>query len=357
MQVLVTGGAGLIGSHTVDLLIDRGHRVTVLDSLDKQVHGNQPPNYLNPHASYVWGNVTVQRDWIEAGIKEADAIIHLAAQLNAEESIYKPTKYVYENAFGTAVLFSLLMKMKLKVKKIVVASSEAIYGEGPYLCQHCGKVYPLPRSKEQLERGDWEVHCPKCNEYAVKLPVTEDDIPQNLTTYALTKYAQEKLTITYGKVLDIPSLALRYFNVYGPRQSLTNPYSGVCSLFINRIKHKEPLMIFEDGKQVRDFIFVKDVARCNVLAVEEGKGVEVYNVGSGNGISILELAKEVKRLTGSDVDIVIPSEYRLGDDRSGGGNISKIENELGFKPSYSIQDGLAELIEWADDQNLEAPKC
>src|SRR3989344_4286034 len=284
MKVLVTGGAGFIGSHTVDLLINEGHEVTILDKFEEQVHQGKTPDYINPKANLIkgdLGNIKV----IENALKGVDSILHLAALVGVGQSMYKPLKYLEANTVGTANLFNILInnkEIRNNIKKIVVASSKSIYGEGAYECKTHGIIYPGLRPRFQLEKKDWEIHCTECKEHAKPIAVTEEKPVQNLSIYALSKYDTERIAIMYGHTFQIHTIAFRYFNVYGPRQSLNNPYTGVAAILMSRIKNNNPPVVYEDGHQIRDFIFVEDIARANVAAIETDKFViSPLNVGTG----------------------------------------------------------------------------
>jgi len=352
MKVLVTGGAGFIGSHTVDLLINQGFDVVILDNLEPQVHGNQKPDYLNPKAKFVLGDVTNSDTWKNV-LKDIDAVIHLAALVGVGQSMYQPARYLNINTLGTAKFYETLVtnqELKKRIQKIIIASSMSIYGEGTYECKNCGVVYPKLRSKQQLEKKDWEIHCPKCGEYIRPIPTDEEKPPLNLSTYALSKYDQEKLSLNYGAALNIPTVALRYFNVFGSRQSLSNPYTGVCAIFSSRIKNNNPPIIYEDGLQTRDFIYIEDIARVNLLCLEKFDGVDSFNVGSGEPINILKIAETLIKLHDINVEPQITGEFRVGDVRHAFGDVSKIKKELGFVAKVSLENGFKNLIEWSQTQ-------
>ena len=351
MKVLVTGGVGFIGSYTVDLLVEKGYEVRVLDNLEPQVHFNKKPNYLNQRAEYFFGSITKKEDWFKA-LNNVDAVVHLAAMVGVGQSMYQPVRYLTTNSIGTANMYEVLLEkpeIRKSIRKIVVASSKSIYGEGAYVCKVHGVVYPELRKREQLEKKDWEVHCPLCNEYVKPVGITEEKPVQNLSTYALSKYDTERIAVNFGFALKIPTVAFRYFNVYGPRQSLNNPYTGVVAIFSSRIKNKNPPIIFEDGNQLRDFIYVEDIARANLLALESDKE-GVYNVGTGKATSILEVAKTLIELFDSKVEPKITGEFRVGDNRHDFADISKIKGELKFEPRYSLKQGLKKFVEWGETQ-------
>jgi len=352
MKVLVTGGAGFIGSHTVDVLVEKGFDVVILDNLEPQVHGNQKPDYLNRKAKFVLGDVTNSDTWKNV-LKDVDVVIHLAAMVGVGQSMYLPVHYLNVNTLGTAKLYETLLtrlELRKRIQKIIVASSMSIYGEGTYECKNCRIVYPGLRSKEQLEKKDWEIHCPNCGEYVKPIPTNEDKQPLNLSTYALSKYDQEKMSLNYGFALNIPTAALRYFNVFGPRQSLSNPYTGVCAIFSSRIKNNNPPIIYEDGLQTRDFIYVEDIARANLLCLEKFTGIDSFNIGSGNSTNILKIAEIFIKLHDSNVEPKITGEFRIGDVRHAFGDVSKIKKEVGFVAKISLEEGFKNLIEWSQTQ-------
>ncbi|MEM5855440.1 MAG: GDP-mannose 4,6-dehydratase [Candidatus Aenigmatarchaeota archaeon] len=353
MKILVTGGAGFIGSYTVDLLIERGYDVKIIDNLEPQVHGNKKPSYINQKAEFVNGDITKSGTWKKC-LKGVDAIIHLAALVSVGQSMYQPIRFIKVNTLGTARLYETLLKsenMRKNIKKIIVASSKSIYGEGAYECKTDGIVYPSLRPKEQLENKDWEVHCPICGEYVKPVGITEEKPPQNLSVYALSKFDTERLALMFGNVFQIPTIALRYFNVYGPRQSLNNPYTGVAAIFMSRIKNKNPPIIYEDGNQLRDFIYVTDIAKANLMALEEEKFlVDVFNVGTGKPTSVLKIAEILIELYDSRLEPQITEEFRFGDNRHDFADISKIEKTLGWKPSIDLKDGLEKLVEWSKEE-------
>src|SRR3989338_5929054 len=295
MKILVTGGAGFIGSHTVDFLIEKGYDVRIVDNLIDQVHHGKKPSYLNPKAEFIKGdvsNLVSRKKWLQ----DVEVVIHLASMAGIGQSMYEPSIYCNANIQGTANLYDTLIKkpdVRKKIKKIIVASSKTIFGEGAYKCKEDGVIYPELRPLAQLKKKDWELHCPKCGNVMQTIPIPEEKPHQCLSVYALTKYATEKLSLMYGYTLNIPTIAFRYFSVFGARQSLSNPYTGVCSIFLSRIKNNQKPIIFEDGNQTRDFTYVEDIARVNLLALEKAKDTAVYNVGSGKGVSIKHAASTI----------------------------------------------------------------
>ncbi len=349
-KILVTGGAGFVGSYTVDNLVENGYEVRVLDNLEPQVHKNVPP-YLNENAEFIKGDVTNPGDWKKA-LDGVDAVVHLAAMVGVGQSMYQPARYANTNVIGTSLLYETVMGMKRRPEKIIVAGSKASYGEGAYSCEEHEEVYPELRSTEQLMKRDWEQRCPACGTHVKPVPTKESKPQQNPNVYALTKYDQEKLALSLGSALGIPTVVFRYFNVYGPRQSLNNPYTGVTAIFSSRIKNNNPPVIYEDGKQIRDFIYVEDVARANVAALESDKE-GVFNVGSGEPISIFNIASTLAKLYGSDVEPAITHEFRKGDTRHDYADISLIEKEIGWKPKTDIKTGFKKLVEWGFSEEAE----
>jgi dTDP-L-rhamnose 4-epimerase len=354
MKVLITGGAGFIGSHTTDLLIEKGYDVRVLDNLEPQIHGGKKPDYLNPKTEFINGDINNTDVW-QKSLLGVDAVIHLAAMTGIGQSMYRPSYYLNTNVIGTSKFYNLLLdnpKIRNNIRKIIVAGSKTIYGEGAYKCKTHGIVYPNQRTLEQLNKKEWEVCCPLCNENMEPIGIKEDKPPQNLSIYALSKYATEKIAMMFGNAFQIPTTVFRAFSCYGPRQSLNNPYTGVCSVFISRIKNNNPPIIVEDGKQLRDYIYIEDMARANLLALEKGNETEIYNVGTGNPTNVLTVAKTIINALGSNIEPVITQEFRVGDNRHDFADISKIEKGLGFKPKWTFKRGIEELVKWS--QNIKA---
>jgi dTDP-L-rhamnose 4-epimerase len=351
MKVLVTGGAGFIGSHLVDELVSNGHYVRIFDNLEPQVH-NQIPSYLNKDAEFMRGDMT-DFSAVEAAIKDIDIIFHEAAMVGVGQSMYQVKRYVEANTAGTANLLDILVNKDHDVKKLVVASSMSIYGEGAYVCKDCEELYPGLRSDEQLRIHDWEMRCPHCNKYMKPVPTKENKPPQPTSIYAVTKKDQEETSLAIGRSYGLPTVALRYFNVYGPRQALSNPYTGVCAIFSSRIKNDTPPTVFEDGMQSRDFISVHDIVQANMLALKRSSAnYEIFNVGSGRQTTILEIATILSSLYEKKLIPDVVNKYRSGDIRHCFADISKIK-ELGFSPSISFGEGMRELVYWGKTQEAE----
>ncbi|MFH1590431.1 MAG: SDR family NAD(P)-dependent oxidoreductase [archaeon] len=353
-HVLVTGGAGFIGSFVVDLLVEKGHDVRILDNFEPQVH-KAAPDYLNKEAELIKGDV-LDRSSLKSAMQDVDILLHQAAMVGVGQSMYQISRYVGVNTMGTANMLDVLANEEHDIKKVVVASSMSTYGEGAYVCKACGPVSPSLRPVEQMKGGDWEVHCPLCGMVLTPEPTPETKNQEINSVYALTKMDQELMCLNVGSAYGIPTTALRYFNVYGPRQSLNNPYTGVAAIFQSRIKNDNPPLVFEDGDQSRDFVSVHDIAQANILAMgSKAANDEVFNVGSGNRVSILQVAETIAKLYGKDGDIrpKITGNFRKGDVRHCFADISKIKDKLGFDPKVSFSDGMAELIAWSKGQEAE----
>ena len=352
-NVLVTGGAGFIGSFLVDELIKRKHKVRILDNLVEQVHRGKVPDYLNKNAEFIKGDVQDKKAFSYA-LKDIDFVFHEAAEVGVGQSMYEISRYVNTNAMGTANLLNIVVndeEIKKRLKKIIVASSMSLYGEGMYSCNDCGFVEPLLRTEENMKNKKWELNCPKCDTILNPIPTLETKLQEAGSVYALTKKFQEDIVINVGKAYHIPSVALRYFNVLGPRQSLSNPYTGVAAIFMSRLKNNQPPLIFEDGNQKRDFVSVYDIVQANMLAMEKDEAnYESFNVGSGQPITIKQIAKTIAKIYGKKIEPVITSQYRKGDIRHCFADITKIRQKLGYEPKVSFEDGMKELIKWSADR-------
>jgi dTDP-L-rhamnose 4-epimerase len=357
-KVLVTGGAGFIGSHTVDLLIDKNYQPIIIDNLEPQVHGKEQkkPDYVNKNAIFIDQSIENKKTLSET-ILDVDAIIHLAALVGVGQSMYEINRYIETNTKATAFLLDFLVKEEHDIKKLVVASSMSAYGEGKYYCEKCSvNIYPNLRTEEQLDKQQWEQKCPNCNSTLKPLPTDEDKPLMPTSIYAQSKRHQEEMCLLIGKTYCIPTVALRYFNVYGSRQSLSNPYTGACAIFTSRILNNKPPYIFEDGNQARDFIHVKDIAQANLNALEHNTpDFEAINVGTGKPTTIKELAEFLTRLYNKpELKPYISKKYRKGDIRHCYSETSKMEKLLHFKPEISLNEGLPELAQWAKNHNWGA---
>ncbi|ELR69135.1 UDP-glucose 4-epimerase [Fulvivirga imtechensis AK7] len=352
-KILITGGAGFIGSHLGDELIKNKYEVIALDNLSEQVHGPDcfRPEYLNDHVQLINGDVR-DKHLLEELVQEVDAVYHFAALVGVGQSMYEIKEYTDVNNLGTATLLEALIKNP--VKKLVVASSMSIYGEGLYQDQ-AGKLHQTAkRSIEQLKNNDWETYNGE-GKLLTPIATPEFKAPNLSSVYALSKYDQERLCLMTGQAYNIPTTALRFFNVYGTRQSLSNPYTGVLAIFSSRLLNERAPLIFEDGNQQRDFVHVRDVARACRLALETDQSAqEVFNIGSGESYSIRALAQLLAETMGKEYILPeITGEYRVGDIRHCFADISKANRILGYSPQVSLQEGMRELVEWLEDQMAE----
>ncbi len=345
-RALVTGGAGLIGSHIVDLLLREGWTVRILDNLEPQTHKQGKPEWVNPQAEFRQGEV---QDYgtMRAALEDIDVVFHEAAYGG-----YMPemAKYVLVNSFGTAQMLEIIRDHKLPVKKVVVASSQAVYSEGAAECPEHGHVVPLLRPAEQLRAGDFAVHCPICGAETKSIPTPENTPGGGETVYALTKVDQEKLVLLWGKQTGIPTVALRYSCTYGPRQSLFNPYTGVIAIFCTRLLNGQPPVLYEDGGQTRDLCFVEDIARANLLVATTDKldGLPV-NVGSGRATSVRDLAGVIAGQLGIDIAPLARGEFRPGEIRSLISDTSRIQT-IGYQPQVTLEEGIGRYIAWIKTQ-------
>jgi dTDP-L-rhamnose 4-epimerase len=347
-SILVTGGAGYIGSHLVDRLVSRGYAVTVLDNLEPQVHrSGRWPSYANAKATYVRGDVR-DRAVFEPLVVASDAVVHFGAAVSVGQSMYQVDRYVDVNTRGTALLLDILVNARHDVRKVLVASSIGVYGEGAYHCAACGPVAPGIRPTEQLAARDWEQRCPHCGAHVTSVPTPENKALYRDNIYSMTKYHQEEMVLLIGRTYGIPAVAPRFFNVYGPRQSLSNPYAGVAAIWLSRLLNGKAPVVFEDGGQLRDFVSIHDVVDCLLLMLERpGADFLPVNVGSGQVVTILEIAKLLARLVGSSIAPLITETGRKFDIRHNTADITLARTALGFEPKVSLEQGFGELIEWA----------
>lgn len=352
-DVLVTGGAGFIGSHIVDKLVGAGYNVTVLDNLDKQVHQNGLPKYLNYKAKYIKGDLLNNQD-LKRVIPQADAIYHEASVVGVGQSMYEIARYTYQNSYGTAKLLDFLANNKHSVKRFLVASSMSAYGEGLYRCKNHGKVRPPLRSTSQMQKKSWEVLCPKCQSVLTPIGIPESAGFACNSIYAVTKQSQEDMAMIFANTYGIPTTAFRYFNVYGPRQSLSNPYTGVAAIFLSRLKNNNQPVVYEDGKQSRDFISVYDIAEANVLALENSNTFDkVFNLGTGKPISIEDVALTLTKLLGKKIKPKVTKQFRAGDVRHCFADNSTIKEALNWTPKFSFAAGMQDLIDWGKGEKAK----
>ena len=354
-NILITGGAGFIGSRLCEKLYDKGYEVTILDNLSDQIHGTTESSLfqrVKGKCTFIKGDVRNKKDWEEA-LKGQNIIIHLAAETGTGQSMYELAKYNDVNIMGTAHFLEILANTKHSVKKIIVASSRAIYGEGKYNCEIHGDQYPLQRKKKDMEKGDFNPKCDICFMELNLLPTDEKSIIHPSSIYGINKQQQEQMVMLMGESLGIPSVAFRYQNVYGPGQSLSNPYTGILSIFSTRILNGNDLDIYEDGLESRDFVYVDDVVDATILGIEkEEANGEVFNVGSGIATTVKEIAEFLKKCYNSDIRISISGKYRLGDIRHNYADLNKAKTLLGFTPKYNFKKGISEFINWVKTQEV-----
>lgn len=363
-NILITGGAGFIGSNIAHKLVEKGYQVTILDNLSPQIHGVEPektsPLYrslLNmPSIHFIKGSVTSRSDW-KLALNQVDAIIHLAAETGTGQSMYEIQKYVDVNVGGTALMLDMLANEKHQVKRVIVAASRAIYGEGKYKCPVHGDVYPLERIEKDMEKGDFECKCPICHTKLELVPTTEDSKIHPTSVYGITKYTQEQLVMLVGKSLGIDTVAFRYQNVYGPGQSLSNPYTGILSIFSTQIKNGNNINIFEDGLESRDFVYIDDVADATILGLEVPEAAyHSFNVGADLPIDVLTVAKTLVKNYNTDTEIKISGNYRLGDIRHNYADITLAKEILGYFPKINFKEGIRRFCAWVDTQKIQEDK-
>lgn len=355
-QILITGGAGFVGSHLADGLLAAGHRVRVLDDLTPQVHENgQPPEYLSKDVELIVGDVRDPNRMREV-LAGVDVIFHFAATVGVGQSMYEISRYMSVNTQGTAELLQAMLDAKHTPEKLIVASSMSIYGEGRYACSKCGReAAPSVRPLSQLKAGRWDLNCDICGGVLKPLPTNENKPSEINSVYALSKRDQEQLCLIYGRTYDVPVTALRFFNIYGTRQALSNPYTGVAAVFASRLLNGKAPMVFEDGEQMRDFVSVQDIVRANLLAMERPQSNDkVVNIGCGKPISIRRVAEILcKALGREDLQPIISNKYRAGDIRHCFADLSEAQRLLGYEPAVTHEEGFQELAAWLAEQEAE----
>jgi len=356
-KILVTGGAGFIGSALVLKLIDKNYEVRVIDNLLPQVHGNSLNSYsfnsIKNKVKIIKEDIRNYNE-VKKAICKQDIIIHLASETGTGQSMTQIERYTNANINGIAVLFDVLINEKQFVKKMILASSRAIYGEGKYECETHGIFYPGARKNEDMLKGDFEIKCPLCLKKGSPLPTDEESKLEPTSIYGITKHTQEEIFQNMGKYLDISCISLRFQNVYGQGQSLSNPYTGILSIFTNLMKMNKEINVFEDGNESRDFVFIEDVVESIIMSVEhKNPKTDIFNVGSGTRTKILDLANILKKELTSRSNILVSGNYRIGDIRHNLADIKKIKSEMGFCPKISLHTGLQRFIEWAYREKYE----
>ena len=356
-SILITGGAGFIGSRLALKLVERGFRVTVLDSLSPQIHGEIPENSplyqsIRGKVEFIRGDVRC-RDNLETALCGVDTVVHLAAETGTGQSMYAIQHYTEVNIGGTALLLDVIANESYPVRKIVVASSRAVYGEGKYRCREHGDIFPSARSADDMAAGSFGVRCPVCGQWAKMAPTDEQTPVRPASVYGITKLNQEQMVLTVAGSLGISALAFRYQNVYGPGQSLTNPYTGILSIFSTRIRNSRSLNIFEDGLESRDFVYVDDVVTATLQGVEYDQPIiDVFNVGSGVPTDVLTVANTLQQLLGQSVPTEVTGQFRVGDIRHNVADLGKIGKVLGFAPKVSVEDGLRRFVSWVQEEKI-----
>jgi len=344
LKALVSGGAGFIGSHLVDALSERNWEVTVLDSLETRVHGAVPKPVVPRGVRFLQADVRDKSAW-EKALEGVQIVFHQAAY---QDYMNDYSTFFHSNVVGTALLFEVIRQRHLPIRKVIVASSQAVYGEGQYQCRTHGLVSPSARSTAQMQRGEWEVRCPHCAEFVQPLLLREE-YSNPFNQYALSKYSQELAALRLGRAIGVPTVALRYSITQGPRQSLLNQYSGILRIFLRRIKSRQPVVIYEDGLQTRDFVHIKDVVDANLKVLEtDNANYEAYNVGSGERTTVLSYAELLSRKLGTEVNLRMAGEYRVGDNRHSVSSIDKIR-ALGWAPQHTLNSIIDDFLTWIEE--------
>ncbi len=341
MKVLITGGAGFIGSHIAEALARQGMQVVVLDNLSPRVHGSDPAPQLPDNTTFINGDVRDKATW-QLALQGVEIVFHQAAYQD-----YMPdySHFFHTNVVGTALLYEVVSEMRLPVRKIVVASSQAVYGEGQYECREHGLILPSARSRQQMTKALWEPRCPACDS-EMRPRLLQEHIPNPYNPYALSKYSQEISAIRLGQRIGVPTVALRYSIVQGPRQSPLNAYSGICRIFTTRLLDGRRPVIYEDGNQLRDYCHIDDVVAANLLVMDDDRAnFDAFNVGSGQGITVREYARLLGEVIGREVDPLIPGKYRVGDNRHSLSSIAKLR-ALGWEPKKTLRDAIQEYWDW-----------
>jgi dTDP-L-rhamnose 4-epimerase len=354
-RILITGGAGFIGSNLVIKLLEKGYEVTVLDNLSEQIHGTHSDllNTIIGKVHFIQGDVRNPEDWKKA-LKDQEIVVHLAAETGTGQSMYEIQKYVEVNISGTAIFLDYLVNEKHHIEKVVIASSRAIYGEGKYRCNEHGTIYPDERKETDLLKGEFEPKCPICNKTLILQPTDENSKIHPSSVYGITKQNQEQMVMNVCKSIGIPAVAFRYQNVYGPGQSLKNPYTGILSIFSTQIKNGNDINIFEDGKESRDFVFIDDVVKATILGIEKKEAdFQIFNVGFGEGTTVTEVAQTLKKLYHSEVNIKESGNFRLGDIRHNYADLSRIKEKLNFQPDIDFPTGVAKFASWVNSQEIQ----
>ena len=358
-NILITGGAGFIGSRLCERLYEKDYNITVLDNLSPQIHESNESNLyrkIKGKCTFIKGDVRNKDDWKKA-LKGQEVVVHLASETGTGQSMYEIEKYNDVNIIGTTNMLELLSTSSHTIKKIILSSSRSVYGEGKYKSKNQIIQYPKSRKINDLEKGIFNLLCEHTNEEMMAMPTDEESLINPKSIYALTKYAQEKMILLISQSLSINHVILRYQNVFGPGQSLSNPYTGILSIFSTRILNGNDLDIYEDGLESRDFVYIDDVIDATILGIEnERANGETFNVGSGVATTVKEVAESLKSYYNSDINIDISGKFRLGDIRHNYADLSKAESLLGYKPKYDFQEGMLEFVKWVKKQEIKEDK-
>ncbi|MAO71861.1 MAG: epimerase [Flavobacteriales bacterium] len=358
-NILITGGAGFIGSRLCERLFEKDYNITVLDNLSPQIHENDESTLyrkIKGKCKFINGDVRSKKDWQKA-LKGQEIVVHFASETGTGQSMYELEKYNDVNIKGTSNMLEVLSTSNHSIKKIILSSSRSVYGEGKYKSKNQLIQYPKSRKINDLEKGIFNLLCEYTNEEMMAVPTDEESLINPKSIYALTKYAQEKMILLISQSLTINPVILRYQNVFGPGQSLSNPYTGILSIFSTRILNGNNLDIYEDGLESRDFVYIDDVIDATILAIEnERANGEIFNVGSGIPTTIKEVAESLKKLYNSDVNINVSGKFRLGDIRHNYADLSKVESFLGYKPKYDFQEGITKFVKWVKNQEIKEDK-
>lgn len=358
-KILITGGAGFIGSNLTLKLLDLGYDVSILDNLNEQVHGKDISksytyNLIKDKVKFIKGDVREKDSWDKALTSDISIVIHLAAETGTGQSMYEINRYVNTNIGGTSILLDKIINEKLNIRKLIVASSRSVYGEGKFNCTKHGIVYPESRNDEDMKNGIFYIKCPFCEKKVEMLPTDEDSLSRPSSVYGYTKKVQEELSMLVCKSKNIPLVVFRFQNVYGPGQSLKNPYTGILSIFSTQIKNGNDINIFEDGKETRDFVYVDDVTNAILLSLNnENANYEVFNVGSGENLDIMTIAEILKEKYNSNVNLKISGNYRIGDIRDNLADLSKIKKILHYEPKVDFKTGITNFVKWVEKQETE----
>lgn len=359
-KILITGGAGFIGSNLALALLEQGHSVTILDNLHPQIHGQNPSETsflyqrIKDKVHFILGDVTNKQDWLNA-INKQEVVVHLAAETGTGQSMYEATRYNMTNVIGTSILCDILTNTKHQIQKVVIASSRAIYGEGKYFSPSINQiVYPKQRSEQDLLKGNFECTCPISGNAVELLATDENSAIQPNSIYGLSKYQQEQAIAISCSAINIPFVGFRYQNVYGAGQSLSNPYTGILAVFSNLIKQNKSINIFEDGNESRDFVYVDDVVSATIAGIENEKANnEIFNIGYGVSTDVLSVAKTLMKHYNNEVESIISGNFRKGDIRHNVADISKAKNILNYQPKYNFDTGIALFSQWVKKQTID----